>query len=71
MPLITVENCLKEENNRFKLVLAAAYRARSLATGSHPLVEEEGDKVTVLALREIEEEKQTISGLFEQRRMGG
>ena len=70
MPLITVENCLKEVNNRFKLVLAAAWRSRNLATGSQPLVETLGDKVTVLALREIEEGQTSIAGLLEQRRMG-
>jgi len=38
------------------LVLIASRRARQIATGGkEPLVEEENDKPTVLALREIEE----------------
>ncbi|MCE1777060.1 DNA-directed RNA polymerase subunit omega, partial [Enterobacter hormaechei] len=42
--------------NRFDLVLVAARRARQLQTGGKdPLVAEENDKVTVIALREVEE----------------
>ena len=53
MARLTVEDCLKHVQNRFKLVLKAAARARSLERGAEPLVEWEGDKPTVLALREI------------------
>jgi len=41
-------------DNRFELVMVASKRARQLQTqGKDPLVEEDNDKPTVLALREI------------------
>ena len=42
-------------DNRFALVMRATRRARQLQHGVEPLVEEEDDKPTVLALREIAE----------------
>ena len=53
MARVTVEDCLPAVENRFDLVLVASRRARQLAMGAKPLVEEENDKPTVLALREI------------------
>jgi DNA-directed RNA polymerase subunit omega len=54
MARITVEDCLKVIDNRFKLVLVAAERARQLETqGGEPTVPWENDKATVVALREI------------------
>ncbi len=53
MARITVEDCLDNVDNRFELVLTATKRARQIANGSEPLVEEENDKPTVIALREI------------------
>jgi len=53
MARLTVEDCLDHVDNRFELVLVAAKRARQLAMGAEPLVEEDNDKPTVLALREI------------------
>ncbi len=53
MARITVEDCLKKINNRFELVLTATKRARQIAHGAEPMVQEENDKPTVLALREI------------------
>ena len=55
MARITVEDCLHNVENRFELVLIAARRARQLAGGKEPLVQEASDKPTVVALREIEE----------------
>lgn len=56
MARVTVEDCLDHVDNRFELVMLAAKRARQLATqGKDPLVEEESDKATVIALREIAE----------------
>ena len=66
MARMTVEDCLKEENNRFRLVLATAWRARNISRGDAPLVPEQGDKPTVLALREIEEGKTKIAQLLER-----
>lgn len=56
MARITVEDCLDFVDNRFELVLVGSKRARQLAVmGKDPMVPEENDKPTVLALREIEE----------------
>ncbi len=53
MARITVEDCVERIINRFELVLIATKRARQVARGAAPLVEEENDKATVIALREI------------------
>lgn len=53
MARITVEDCLENVDNRFELVLLAARRARQILTGSDPMVDEDNDKPTVIALREI------------------
>ena len=53
MARITVEDCITRIPNHFDLTLAAAYRARQLANGSTPLVDESRNKPTVTALREI------------------
>jgi DNA-directed RNA polymerase subunit omega len=54
MARITVEDCLENVENRFELVMLASRRARSLRRfGNDPLVPEENDKPTVIALREI------------------
>lgn len=55
MARVTVEDCLDNVDNRFQLVLVATKRARQISLGSEPYVEEENDKPTVLALREIAE----------------
>lgn len=56
MARITVEDCLDHVDNRFELVMVSSKRARQLATqGKEPMVPEENDKPTVIALREIEE----------------
>ncbi|HGG59944.1 MAG TPA: DNA-directed RNA polymerase subunit omega [Gammaproteobacteria bacterium] len=53
MARVTVEDCEEKIDNRFDLVLIAAKRARQIYNGSEPTVEEENDKPTVIALREI------------------
>ena len=55
MARITVEDCLQVVGNRFELVMMAAKRARQLAGGVEPKLDnsESNDKPTVLALREI------------------
>ena len=54
MARVTVEDCLDSVDNRFELVMLASKRARQIATGGKdPLVQEESDKPTVIALREI------------------
>ncbi|MGG6463398.1 DNA-directed RNA polymerase subunit omega [Solilutibacter silvestris] len=55
MARITVEDCMDVVDNRFELVMMAAKRARQLAKGVEPKLDnrEQDDKPTVLALREI------------------
>ncbi len=62
MARVTVEDCLNHVDNRFELVLLASRRARQLAmTSQDPLVDEDGDKPTVLALREIAAGKMSMA----------
>ncbi|GGA86512.1 DNA-directed RNA polymerase subunit omega [Neiella sp. HB171785] len=64
MARVTVEDAVDKIGNRFDLVLVAARRARQLAVqGKDPLVDENNDKPTVLALREIEEGYVTAESL--------
>ena len=53
MARVTVEDCIKIIPNTFELVLFAGQRARELGTGEPPAVATEGEKKTVIALREI------------------
>lgn len=56
MARVTVQDAVEKIGNRFDLVLVAARRARQMQVGGKdPLVPEEDDKTTVIALREIEE----------------
>ena len=56
MTRVTVQDAVEKVGNRFDLVLVAARRARQMQVGGKdPLVPEENDKPTVIALREIEE----------------
>ena len=54
MARVTVEDCLKEVNNRFLLVMLASRRVKQLYKGSKPVIENKSsNKNVVLALREI------------------
>ena len=53
MARVTVEDCLENVDNRFKLVLLASTRARQLSKGAEEFLPRGKDKDTVLALREI------------------
>ena len=55
MARVTVEDCLTNVDNRFQLVLVATKRARQLSLGAEAFIDEENDKPTVIALREIAE----------------
>ncbi|MBN1378357.1 MAG: DNA-directed RNA polymerase subunit omega [Gammaproteobacteria bacterium] len=55
MARVTVEDCLHGVENLFQLVLVASRRARQIYAGSEMRVSEDGDKPTVVALREIAE----------------
>lgn len=54
MARITVEDCLKNVESRFELVLLAAGRAKALLTGAKPVVEADNREI-VTALREVAE----------------
>ena len=60
MARITAEDCLKKINSQYDLVLIAKERTTQLNTGEEPLVPENNDKNTVIALREIGEGKISI-----------
>jgi len=53
MARITIEDCTKQEGNRFNLVLMASIRAKQLMRGARPLVKAEENKAIVVALREV------------------
>ena len=66
MARITVEDCLKQIPNRYEMVKLAAKRVKQLAVdGREPTVDPEDDKPTVIALREIAEEKIKVKDLSE------
>lgn len=55
MARVTVQDAVEKIGNRFDLILTAARRARQLQMHiREPLVPEDNDKPTVIALREIE-----------------
>jgi DNA-directed RNA polymerase subunit omega len=53
MARVTVEDCLEYIDTNYNLVLKASKRARALEQGAQALVDEDGDKPTVIALREL------------------
>ena len=63
MARITVEDCLEKVDNQYDLVLLAKERTSQLNSGSEMLVEQDNDKNTVIALREIAEDKVSLKGL--------
>jgi len=52
MARITIEDCLKQVNNRFALIHMAASRVRQLRKGDEPTVSSKNRDI-VIALREI------------------
>ena len=63
MARITVEDCLEKVENHYDLVLLAQERTTQLNSGSPMQVEEDKDKNTIIALREIGEGKIDIDEL--------
>ncbi len=54
MARVTVEDCLRQVNNRFLLVMLASKRVKQLYKGSKPVIENKSNnKNVVLGLREI------------------
>ena len=56
MARVTIEDCLKVIDNAFDICALAGKRAKDLAGGAEPLIDCK-DKPTVIALREIAQEK--------------
>ena len=63
MARITVEDCLDKVENQYDLVLLAKERTSQLNSGAEMLVEEDNDKRTVIALREIAGGKVSVEEL--------
>ena len=56
MARVTVEDCIKNVDSLFDLVLLASHRAKVLNAGNEAQVPLDNDKSTVVALREIADE---------------
>ena len=63
MARVTIEDCLEKVDNQYNLVLLAKERTFQLISGAEPQVPTDNDKRTVIALREIAEEKVKIEEL--------
>ena len=57
MARVTIEDCIEKVGSHFKVVQIASHRAHQLELGAKPMVDREGDKPVVIALREIAEGK--------------
>jgi len=65
MARVTVEDCIDKLPNRYELVLVAAQRAKDISAGSMITVDRDNDKNSVVALREIAENRVSIEDLQE------
>ena len=65
MARITVEDCVDKAEGPYDLVLIAKERAVQLNSGEQPNVNPENDKNTVIALKEIAENKISVKELKE------
>ena len=65
MARITVEDCIDKVDGPYDLVLIAKERAVQLNAGEKPNVDPENDKNTVIALKEIAENKVSVKELKE------
>lgn len=65
MARVTVEDCITRVPNRFELVLIASQRVNEIATGAPLAVDRDNDKNSVIALREIAEDKVSLDALKE------
>ena len=63
MARVTVEDCIDKVPSRYELVMVAAQRARDISAGAHLCVDRDNDKNSVVALREIAENKVSIEDL--------
>ena len=65
MARVTVEDCTKNVDRLFDLVLLASHRAKVLNAGNEAQVPLDNDKSTVIALREIADEKISVGDVKE------
>jgi len=65
MARVTVEDCVDKVDSPYELVLVAKERATQLNSGIEPTVDRDNDKNTVIALREIADEKIQVPDLTE------
>ena len=65
MARVTVEDCTKNVDSLFDLVLLASHRAKVLNAGNEANISIDNDKNTVVALREIADEKISIDEVKE------
>ena len=65
MARVTVEDCIDKVDSPYELVLVAKERATQLNSGIEPTLDRDNDKHTVIALREIAEEKIKVLELTE------
>ena len=65
MARVTVEDCMDKVESPYQLVLVAKERTAQLNSGVEPSVDEDNDKNTVIALREIAAEKVKVPDLAE------
>ncbi len=65
MARVTVEDCIDKVDSPYELVLVAKERATQLNSGVEPTLDRDNDKNTVIALREIADEKIKVPELTE------
>ena len=65
MARVTVEDCIDKVDSPYELALVAKERTPQLNSGIEPSVNRDNDKHTVIALREIAEEKIKVSDLID------
>ena len=65
MARVTVEDCIDKVDSQYELALVAKERATQLNSGMEPTIDRDRDKNTVIALREIAEEKIKVPDLIE------
>ena len=65
MARVTVEDCIDKVDSPYELVLVAKERATQLNSGIETTLDRDNDKNTVIALREIAEEKIKVPDLTE------
>ncbi len=70
MARVTVEDCIDKIPNRYELLMVAAQRAKDISAGAPLMVARDNDKNSVVALREIAENKVNIEELQKSLVMG-